>query len=82
MIEWEYVAAYLENQRGETNPLEAKEWLEDHKHIIDWTEFDLWVEQVKDKEGYEWLLEVFEMWEAEKGHKEEEEDLDWDVVAK
>jgi len=55
MIEWDYVTEYLENQKGDTNPWEAKEWLEDHKHIIDWAEFDLWVESVKDKEGYEWL---------------------------
>lgn len=64
MIEWSFAADYLENEKGDIDPHEAKEWLEDHKHIIDWEQFEEWAKQVQGTEGYEWLDEVFQMWEA------------------
>ena len=42
---------------------------------INWDELNEWVEEVKDKPGYEWLSEAYEGWE-------DEEILDWDKVAR
>ena len=54
----------------------AREWLEDHAEIIQWSQFYKWAEEVEGKPGYEWLDGVFEAWDKK------EKKLDWDEVAK
>lgn len=71
MIEWSYVAEYLEEHKGEIDPYEAKYWLERHRHMIDWKQFKDWSIEVRGKEGYEWLDEVFRMWQEDREERRE-----------
>ena len=76
LIEWSYVAQWIEENLADMEIDTAREWLEDHAEIIQWSQFYKWAEEVEGKPGYEWLDGVFEAWDKK------EKKLDWDEVAK
>ena len=66
-IDFDKLAAFIEENKDEATPERARKWFESHDDIIDWDDFEEWAEKVIDKEGYEWLREVVAEWEANDG---------------
>jgi len=66
------------------DPEEAAEWIERNDHLIHWDQFEAWIEDVRGEPGYEWVDEALEIQRRkdEGWDEDDEEEFDWDVVAR